>query len=56
MPTCLQGSPWLFVPVIAPLILMVFWLFRVRFMPWSENPKVQRGKTVPQFSWSRREP
>lgn len=31
MPTFMQGSPWLFVPVIAPLLLMVFWLIRIRF-------------------------
>jgi uncharacterized membrane protein len=30
MPAFMQGSPWLFVPVLAPLLLMVFWLIRVR--------------------------
>ncbi len=30
MPVFMQGSPWLFVPVFAPLLLMVFWLIRVR--------------------------
>lgn len=29
MPASIQGSPWLVVPVIAPLLLMVFWLIRV---------------------------
>ena len=32
MPTFMQGSPWLFVPVIAPLLLMIFWLIRIRFI------------------------
>jgi hypothetical protein len=30
MPASMHGSPWLFVPVFAPLLLMVFWLIRVR--------------------------
>jgi hypothetical protein len=50
MPAYMQGSPWLFVPVIAPLLLMVFWLIRVRLIPWFKRPRFQRGKTVPQFS------
>jgi hypothetical protein len=25
---------WVFAPVIAPLLLMVLWLIRVRLMPW----------------------
>jgi len=49
MPVFIQGSPWLFAPVIAPLLLMLFWLIRVRLMPWFKNP-TQRRKTVPQFS------
>ena len=32
MPAVLQGSPWLFVPALAPLALMLFWLVRVRFV------------------------
>ena len=50
MPAFMRGSPWLFVPVIAPLLLMVFWLIRVRFMPRFKSPRFQRLKTVPQFS------
>jgi uncharacterized membrane protein len=50
MPAYMRGSPWLFVPVIAPLLLMVFWLIRVRLVPWFKSPRLQRGKTVPQFS------
>jgi len=49
MPVFIQGSPWLFAPVIAPLLLMLFWLIRVRLMPWFKNPS-QRRKTVPQLS------
>jgi len=29
MPLWIKGSPWLFVPALAPLVLMVFWLIRV---------------------------
>ena len=50
MPAVMRGSPWLFVPVIAPLLVMVFWLIQVRLMPWLGRQKFQRGKTVPQFS------
>jgi hypothetical protein len=31
MPVFMRGSPWLFVPVLVPLVLMIFWLIRVRF-------------------------
>jgi hypothetical protein len=31
LPPAWHGSPLLFVPVFAPLVLMVFWLIRVRF-------------------------
>jgi uncharacterized membrane protein len=31
MPAFMHGSPLLFVPAFAPLVLMVFWLFRIRF-------------------------
>ena len=34
MPAFVQGSPWLFVPVIVPLLLMIFWLIRVRLTHW----------------------
>src|SRR6185312_13737215 len=30
MPPFMHGSPWLFVPVFAPLLLMLFWLIRIR--------------------------
>lgn len=50
MPAFMQGSPWLFVPVIAPLLLMVFWLIRIRLVPRFKSPRLQRRKTVPQLS------
>jgi uncharacterized membrane protein len=31
MPAFIQGSPFLFIPALLPLILMIFWLIRVRF-------------------------
>lgn len=34
MPAFMQGSPLLFVPALAPLVLMIFWLFRVRLTSW----------------------
>ena len=49
MPAFMRGSPWLFVPVIGPLLLMVFWLIRVRLMLWFKSPRFRPGKTVPQF-------
>ena len=50
MPAYMRGSRWLFVPVIAPLLLMVFWLIRVRLVPGFKSPRFQGRKTVPQFS------
>jgi hypothetical protein len=43
MPAYMRGSSWLFVPVFAPLLLMVFWLIRVRFMPRFRTPRVLRS-------------
>ena len=31
MPELVRGSPWLFVPALAPFALMLFWLVRLRF-------------------------
>jgi hypothetical protein len=50
MPAFMRGSPWLFVPVIAPLVLMVFWLIRVRLVPRFNNSTFPGRKTVAQFS------
>jgi hypothetical protein len=30
MPEWMRGSPWLFVPTFAPLVLMIYWLIRIR--------------------------
>jgi hypothetical protein len=37
MPAFMHGSPWLFVPVFAPLLLMAFWLIRVRLARWFKS-------------------
>lgn len=34
MPAWMRGSLWLYVPALAPLILMIFWLIRVRLTGW----------------------
>lgn len=34
LPAALHGSPLLFVPALAPLALMAFWLIRVRLTNW----------------------
>ena len=50
MPVFIRGSPWLFAPVIAPLLLMLFWLIRVRLMQSFKSPRFQRRKSVLQYS------
>jgi len=30
MPAFVRGSPFLFIPAFAPLVLMIYWLFRIR--------------------------
>jgi len=40
MPRFMRGSPILFVPALAPLVLMLFWLFRVRLTNWFTNKTV----------------
>ena len=34
MPAFMHGSPLLFIPAFAPLLLMLFWLVRVRYRNW----------------------
>jgi hypothetical protein len=34
MPAFMHGSPLLYIPALAPLALMIFWLVRVRFAGW----------------------
>jgi len=38
MPAFMHGSPLLYIPALAPLALMIYWLVRVRF------PKQRRGQ------------
>lgn len=38
MPDWLRGSPWLYVPGLAPLALMIFWIIRVRLTGWYRSP------------------
>jgi hypothetical protein len=40
MPKYMRGSPLLFIPALAPLALMVFWLVRVRFTHWYRNQAI----------------
>ena len=37
MPAFLHHSPLLFIPIIAPLFLILFWMIRVRFTNWYKN-------------------
>jgi hypothetical protein len=50
MPVFMRGSPWLFVPVVAPLLLMVFWLVRVRLMPWVKRRRMPGWTTAAGWS------
>lgn len=34
MPVWMRGSPWLFVPTFAPLLVMLYWLVRLRLGAW----------------------
>jgi uncharacterized membrane protein len=40
MPEFMRGSPWLFVPALAPLVLMLFWLIRIRIADWRKRAAV----------------
>jgi len=40
MPLFMRGSPWLFVPVLVPLLLMLFWLVRIRVGNWRRRASV----------------
>ena len=39
MPIWMRGSPWLFVPAFAPLVVMVYWLIRIRTHRPSMSPR-----------------
>jgi hypothetical protein len=40
LPASLHGSPILLIPILVPLVLMVFWLIRVRFTNWFRNEAI----------------
>ncbi len=49
MPLFMRGSPWLFVPVFAPLLLMIFWLIRVRLGGrFKSRPMAPRKNIAPR--------
>jgi hypothetical protein len=31
LPAAVRGSPWMLVPAFAPIVIMLFWLARLRF-------------------------
>lgn len=37
MPAWMRGSPWLFVPVFAPFVVMLYWLVRMRLVRWKRG-------------------
>ncbi len=41
LPRFMRGSPLLFIPALAPLVLMLFWLIRVRFTKWFERYAIE---------------
>jgi hypothetical protein len=44
MPEWMQGSPWLFVPPLATLAAMIFWILRVRFAKAWLRPALRRPR------------
>jgi uncharacterized membrane protein len=42
LPSFLRGSALVFVPVLVPLVMMVFWLIRVRLTRWANAPREAR--------------
>ncbi len=38
MPAFLHGSPWLLIPAFAPLVVMLFWLVRIRMTDRGSGP------------------
>ena len=41
LPAFLHHSPLLFIPIVAPLFLILFWMIRVRFTNWFKNGAMQ---------------
>jgi hypothetical protein len=40
MPRYMHGSPTLFVPALAPLVLLIFWMIRVRLTNWYKKDTI----------------
>jgi hypothetical protein len=55
-PTWLRGSSLLFIPALLPLILLIFWLFRVRFTNAYQAKSMPRGGDVSSLPRPTREP
>ena len=50
MPVWMRGSPWLLVPTFAPLVVMIYWLVRIRL----KNGIVTRvPRPLPRGRWAR---
>ena len=47
MPEFMQGSPWLAVPALAPLAIMIFWLIKLRFAKLLARRRQKRRLQVP---------
>jgi hypothetical protein len=45
-PSLFRDSPWLFIPAFLPLLLLVFWLVRVRFTDVYKRMFIPRGRQV----------
>lgn len=45
-PSFVRGSSVLFVPAILPLVLMIFWLIRVRFKNAYEGKVIRGGQNL----------
>jgi len=55
-PAWLRGSGVLFIPALLPLILLIFWLFRVRFTNAYQGKSMPRGGDVFSLPRPTREP
>jgi len=55
-PAWLRGSSLLFIPALLPLILLIFWLFRVRFTNAYQGKSMPRGGDVFSLPRPTREP
>src|SRR6202047_3091538 len=55
-PAWLRGSSVLFIPALLPLVLLIFWLFRVRFTNAYKRMSMPRGADVYSLPRPTREP